>query len=354
MNPSTSQRTPQRSSTRAKISTVSAAICIGRPRIDPEWSISSVTDGARKRRFALLLERPRGAAAGDERRQPRRVEQPFVEIEPPLAHLPRHQHAHQPLGQPRDHRARRAQLGVERPAQLREFVAAWPAPTRVDHAIERRRVGAIARDRAARRHSRRLSASVDGRRSSRRRVRLRGDGRAGSRVPAAADVVRRRRASGHGRRRRPRSRRRAAAERAAAVAQRGRRGRRTGLVVDGRARARATTSSAGAAVRRGPAHGRPPARGGASRPLKLERQPAHAVVVGPGMGEQVRARCRRSQRTPSASSRACSSASNRSPRSRVRGPMRGVDARVVEAPPHRQRDRANARRPPSVAAVRAC
>jgi hypothetical protein len=42
VKPSTSQRTPQRSSTRAKISTVSAAMSIGRPRIEPEWSMSRV------------------------------------------------------------------------------------------------------------------------------------------------------------------------------------------------------------------------------------------------------------------------------------------------------------------------
>ena len=64
------------------------------------------------------------AAAGDETRQPRAVEHALVEIEAPLARLPRHQHAHQPLGEPRDDGAGGAELGLEPRVQLDELVAA--------------------------------------------------------------------------------------------------------------------------------------------------------------------------------------------------------------------------------------
>ena len=81
-------------------------------------------------RFGLLLERPRGAAAGDKRGQPRAVQLALVEIEPPLPRLARHQHPHQPLGQSRHHDAQRGQVLLERLAERLPVPRGSRAPLR--------------------------------------------------------------------------------------------------------------------------------------------------------------------------------------------------------------------------------
>jgi len=48
VKPRISTRTPQRSSVRARMSAETAAIVIGRPRIEPELSSSSVTTVSRR------------------------------------------------------------------------------------------------------------------------------------------------------------------------------------------------------------------------------------------------------------------------------------------------------------------
>ena len=55
VKPSTSTLTPTRSSVRARISALIAAIEIGRPRIDPELSISSVTTVSRNSASRSIL-----------------------------------------------------------------------------------------------------------------------------------------------------------------------------------------------------------------------------------------------------------------------------------------------------------
>ena len=109
-------------------------------------------DRAREGRVALLLEGT-GAAAGDQTRQARPVEHALVEVERPLARLPRHQHPHQPLGEPGDDGAGGAQLGLEARVQLDELGAGGQRH-RVHDAVVRRGVGAIAAGSSARVHLR--------------------------------------------------------------------------------------------------------------------------------------------------------------------------------------------------------
>src|SRR4029434_7862375 len=93
--------------------------------------------------FALLFERPRGAAAGHERRESRAVDHAFVEIEAPVPGLTRHQDAQEPPGQARDHWADRSELGFELQVQFRELCATSECG-RVDNAIVRGGVRVIA------------------------------------------------------------------------------------------------------------------------------------------------------------------------------------------------------------------
>ena len=81
-----------------------AATVIGRPRIEPELSISSVTTVSRNVHVLLLLEGQRLLRIDDDARQARGVEHAFLEIEFPGAVLLRHQPALQPVGEARDDR----------------------------------------------------------------------------------------------------------------------------------------------------------------------------------------------------------------------------------------------------------
>ena len=83
------------------------------------------------------------AVAGDEGRQARAVQLALVEVEPPLAHLTRHQHPHQALGQTRHHGPHRGQVLLERLAERGQFVAAGQGGG-TDHAVVRGRVGVVA------------------------------------------------------------------------------------------------------------------------------------------------------------------------------------------------------------------
>lgn len=82
----------QRSSVRARMSAQTAATMIGRPRIEPELSISSVGQAAEPG-VGFLLERQRRGRIGDDPRQARDVEHALLEIEAPGAVLLRHQAA---------------------------------------------------------------------------------------------------------------------------------------------------------------------------------------------------------------------------------------------------------------------
>ena len=58
----------------------------------------------------------------DDARQPRRIEQAFLEVEFPGAVLLRHQTALQPVGEPRDHALQMRELLVEIAAQAVELL----------------------------------------------------------------------------------------------------------------------------------------------------------------------------------------------------------------------------------------
>ena len=83
VKPRISILTPQRSSVRARMSALIAAIEIGRPRIEPELSISRVTTVSRNSVSCLDLVGQRIHRIDDDPRQPRGVEQPFLLVEFP-------------------------------------------------------------------------------------------------------------------------------------------------------------------------------------------------------------------------------------------------------------------------------
>ena len=122
VKPRISTLTPQRSSVRARMSAQVAATVIGRPRIEPELSSSSVTTVSRNCSVLLGLERQRMQRIDDDARQPRRIEQAFLEIEFPGAVLLRHQAALQPVGEPRHHALQMRELLVEIAAQPVELL----------------------------------------------------------------------------------------------------------------------------------------------------------------------------------------------------------------------------------------
>ena len=122
VKPRISTLTPQRSSVRARMSAQVAATVIGRPRIEPELSSSSVTTVSRKLVSFSLLERQRVQRIDDDARQPRRVEQALLEVELPGAVLLRHQAALQPVGEPRHDALQVRELLVEIAAQAVELL----------------------------------------------------------------------------------------------------------------------------------------------------------------------------------------------------------------------------------------
>ena len=81
---------------------------------------------------------------GDHARQPRRIENAFLEIELPGAVLLRHQAALQPVGEPRDDALQMRELLVEIGAQPFQFVMVAEIFGR-DHLVELRREGVIFR-----------------------------------------------------------------------------------------------------------------------------------------------------------------------------------------------------------------
>ena len=81
---------------------------------------------------------------GDDARQPRRIENAFLEIELPGAVLLRHQAALQPVGEPRDDALQMRELLVEIGAQPLQLVMVAEIFGR-DHLVELRREGVIFR-----------------------------------------------------------------------------------------------------------------------------------------------------------------------------------------------------------------
>ena len=122
VKPRISTLTPQRSSVRARISAQQAATMIGRPRMLPELSSSSVTTVSRKIRVALVLEGQRMHRVGDDAGEAGGVERAFLEVEIPGAALLRHQLALQAVGQTRHGTLQVAQLLVEEGAQALQLV----------------------------------------------------------------------------------------------------------------------------------------------------------------------------------------------------------------------------------------
>ena len=80
-----------------------AATVIGRPRIEPELSSSSVTTVSRKLVSFSRLNDSGCMGSTMIARQARRIEHAFLEIEFPGAILLRHQAALQTVGEARDH-----------------------------------------------------------------------------------------------------------------------------------------------------------------------------------------------------------------------------------------------------------
>ncbi len=99
-----------------------AATVIGRPRIEPELSSSSVTTVSRKLVSFSRLKESGCSGSIDDARQPRRVEQALLEVELPGAVLLRHQPALQPVGEPRHDALQMRELLVEIAAQAVELV----------------------------------------------------------------------------------------------------------------------------------------------------------------------------------------------------------------------------------------
>ena len=95
---------------------------IGRPRIDPELSISNVTHGIAELHVEFALVRQRLHRVHHHARQAAGVEQPFIQVELPGAGLLRQQPALQAVGQLGDHALQVLQLLVELLAQARQFV----------------------------------------------------------------------------------------------------------------------------------------------------------------------------------------------------------------------------------------
>ena len=123
VKPRISTLTPQRSSVRARMSAQVAATVIGRPRIEPELSSSSVTTVSRNCMSCSTLKDSGMERIDDDARQAGGIEQAFLEIEIPGAVLLRHQPALQAVGEPRHHALKIGQLLVEIVAQPRQLLA---------------------------------------------------------------------------------------------------------------------------------------------------------------------------------------------------------------------------------------
>src|SRR5579883_1864788 len=121
VKPNISTLTPQRSKVRARISAQVAATVIGRPRIEPELSMSSVTTVSRNcMSFSCLKDR--GCCGSMMTRQARGVEHALFEIELPGAVLLRHQAPLQAIGQAGDDAGKILQLFVEIVAQALQLL----------------------------------------------------------------------------------------------------------------------------------------------------------------------------------------------------------------------------------------
>ena len=119
-----------------------AATVIGRPRIEPELSSSSVTTVSRKFGVLLALERERMQRIDDHARQPRRIEHALFEIELPGAVLLRQQPPLQPVGEPSDHALQVRELLVEIAAQPVELLGLAEI-LRADDLVELGREGLV-------------------------------------------------------------------------------------------------------------------------------------------------------------------------------------------------------------------
>ena len=117
VKPRISTLTPQRSSVRARMSAQVAATVIGRPRIEPELSSSSVTTVSRNLVSFSRLKDSACMRIDDDARQARGVEHALFEVELPGAVLLRHQPALQPVGEAGDDALQVRELLVEIAAQ---------------------------------------------------------------------------------------------------------------------------------------------------------------------------------------------------------------------------------------------
>ncbi len=122
VKPSTSTFTAQRSSVRARISPHIAATVIGRPRIEPELSISSVTTVSRKSVSRSAFIGQRQQRIDDDAGQPGGIQDAFFQVELPGAGLLRQQAALQPVGELGDDGVQMLQLLVELLAQPAQFL----------------------------------------------------------------------------------------------------------------------------------------------------------------------------------------------------------------------------------------
>ena len=121
VKPRISTLTPQRSSVRARMSAQVAATVIGRPRIEPELSSSSVTTVSRNSVSRSALKDERLHRVDDDARQARGVDDAFLEVEVPAAVLLRHQAALQAVGEAADGALQMGELLVEIGAQAVEL-----------------------------------------------------------------------------------------------------------------------------------------------------------------------------------------------------------------------------------------
>ena len=142
VKPRISTLTPQRSSVRARMSALIAATVIGRPRIEPELSISSDTTVSRKLVSFSCLKDSGMHGIGDDAGQPRGIEHALVEVELPGAVLLRHQSALQAVGQLADHALQVAELLVEVVAQAAELLGIAQL-VGLDDLVELHRIGVI-------------------------------------------------------------------------------------------------------------------------------------------------------------------------------------------------------------------
>ena len=122
VKPRISTLTPQRSSVRARMSAQVAATVIGRPRIEPELSSSSVTTVSRKLVSFSRLNDSGCSGSTTTRESARGIEHAFFEIELPGAVLLRQQAALQPVGEARDHALQVRELLVEIAAQALQLL----------------------------------------------------------------------------------------------------------------------------------------------------------------------------------------------------------------------------------------